>query len=257
MGSRPRLLGGGASVAVVPRVLVTRATEDAPALSHALSDAGFQPVEAPAIERVWDLDAVIALANGAVDADVLVVTSGTVADVVAAAVPQAWPNARFAAVGPATAARLEAHGFSVDIVPTRSTAQDLIDALGDIRGLKVAWPHGDLAPTSTVDALRTAGAEVSACVAYRNLEPTTFGERLNQAIPVDATTLLSGSAVRRVVSHVGLADRWKLGRVVVIGPSTHAVAIAEGLDAHAMANPHSVVGLVRALKGLFARAPLR
>ena len=56
----------------IPRVLVTRAAEDAAALSHALSQAGMQPVEVPALLRQWDIETVVSLAECAGDADLLV-----------------------------------------------------------------------------------------------------------------------------------------------------------------------------------------
>ena len=52
-----------------PRVVVTRAAEDAPTLAHALSEAGFQPVVVPAIQRLYCIDEVAELAAGV---DVLV-----------------------------------------------------------------------------------------------------------------------------------------------------------------------------------------
>lgn len=238
----------------VPRVLVTRAAEDAASLAHALAEAGFQPVEAPAIERLWEIDAVARFAEQTVDADILVVTSGTIADVIATAAPRAWTKATVAAVGPATAARLEALGLPVSVVPERSTAEDLVVALGDLTGAHVVWPHGDLAPRSTLESLERAGATVHAVIAYRNAEPQRFAERLDESLPVDATTVLSGSAARRLARQIPAGERWKLGRVVVIGPTTLQAAREVGLEAHGMANPHSLTGLVDALKGLFEMA---
>ena len=69
----------------VPRVLVTRAAEDAPAMAHALSEAGLTPIVVPAIQRLFCIDAVAELARVAADADLLVVTSAAVADVLGVA----------------------------------------------------------------------------------------------------------------------------------------------------------------------------
>ena len=40
----------------LPRVLVTRPAEDAPALATALGRAGYQPVVVPLLERRWRVD---------------------------------------------------------------------------------------------------------------------------------------------------------------------------------------------------------
>jgi len=234
----------------IPRVLVTRAAEDAAALSHALSQAGLQPVEVPALLRRWDIEAVASLAARAGDADLLVVTSPTVADVIATAAPRAWAHARVAAVGPATQRRLEDLGWSVDVRPERSTAADLLQALGEVDGLTVAWPRAELAAPETAQTLREGGATVHEAVAYTNVEPPGLAAQLAQALPVEAVTLMSGSAARRIAAHVPPAERWKLGRVVVIGPSTAAAAVANGLDVARTADPHSIAGLLAALQTL-------
>ena len=94
---------------------------------------------------------------------------------------------------------------------------------------------------------------MEACEAYRNVEPDTFAHRLLAALPVDGTTLLSGSAARRIAARVPTEERWKLGRIIVIGPSTRAVAEAEGFEVHAMAQPHTLNGMLYALQAVFSR----
>ncbi|MEQ1506702.1 MAG: uroporphyrinogen-III synthase, partial [Myxococcota bacterium] len=116
------------------RVLVTRAAEDAPTLAHALALAGFEPVVVPLLERRW---LPLAVADAAIEhpqAQWVVVTSATAADVIAIGAPSAWKSAGWAAVGPATAERLVELGYSPRRVPERATAHDLIVALGDLSG---------------------------------------------------------------------------------------------------------------------------
>ena len=236
-----------------PRVLITRAAADAPTMAKAISEEGMVPIQVSALQRNFDIDAIIGLAETARDADLLLVTSPPVAEVLAIATPEAWRTCEVAAVGPSTQRRLEAMGWPVHHVPQRSTAADLLDLLGDVKGRIIAWPRADLAASYTADALRDRGAMVHEAIAYHNVEPTHFAERLQAALPVDATTLMSGSAAMRVANRVPQDARWKLGRVVVIGPSTLASAQEVGLAVHGMAQPHSVAGLVSALQGLFSR----
>jgi uroporphyrinogen-III synthase len=237
-----------------PRVLITRAAEDAPNLAHAIAEEGMEPVQVSAIQRNFDIDAMLDLATRASEADLLLVTSASVAEVMALATPEAWRDCEVAAVGPSTQRRLEALGWPVHHVPKRSTATDLLDLLGDVEGRLVAWPRANMASGRTAEALRERGATVHEAIAYHNVEPDNFTERLQAALPVDATTLMSGSAAQRIAHRVPEDARWKLGRLVVIGPSTRAAAEAAGLAVHAMAYPHSVAGLVGALKGLFSFA---
>ena len=236
---------------ISPRVLVTRAAEDAAALSHALHEAGLEPVVVPALERLFCIDEMVALADRAGHADLLVVTSPAVADVLGLATPDSWRKCDVAAVGQATRRRLEDLGWPVHYIPERATGEDLVALLDDIGGLRVAWPRADLADPATADRLRSRGAEVFECIAYRNVEPAGLSERLANALPVDCTTLMSGSAARRVADQVPVDERWRLGRVAVIGPSTKKVCEQVGLTVHATASPHSVAGLVQAVAGLF------
>lgn len=233
-----------------PRVLVTRASEDSRVLAHALSVAGYEAVEVPLLQRVWQVDAVADAACRCPDADLVLVTSATTADVLGVAAPEGWARARFAAVGPATARRLEELGFPVDLVPEHATGAHLLTALGDVDGLRVFYPKADLAPPTLGTALRARGARVDEVIAYTNGPPPGFQRRLAEALPVDATTLLSGSAAQRLAEAVPADERHKLGLVVVIGPSTQAVADRVGVEVHAVADPYTVTGLVDALRRL-------
>lgn len=232
-----------------PRVLVTRAAEDASALAEALAAIGCQPVVVPVLERRWLPFAVSDLAERVPDADWVLVTSAATAEVLAIAAPLAWPRARIAAVGPATEQRVVALGLSKAriLVPERATAADLVRALGDLRGKIVVYPRADLAPQQTVDALTNAGATVHSVIAYENTGPSGYAGRLRDALPVQVTTLMSSSAAERVASAIAETDRYLLGSIVVIGPSTEAAAHAHGLRVHAVARPHSLQGLTAAV----------
>lgn len=236
-----------------PRVLVTRAADDASVLAQALAVAGFDPVVVPLLERRWLPLAVSAVADAHPVVDWVLVTSATAAEVVATGAPSAWTGARWAAVGPATASRLVALGYVPVGVPERATAADLVAGLGDLTGQKVLYPRADRALPATVAALEAAGAEVIDVVAYENVGPSGHEARLRAALPVAATTLLSGSAAERVADVIAPGDRAGLGRVVSIGPSTTKVALARGLAVHATADPHTVSGVVEALRRLLGR----
>ncbi|MBX2797425.1 MAG: uroporphyrinogen-III synthase [Myxococcales bacterium] len=231
-----------------PRVLVTRPAEDAPSLASALSRSGYVPVVVPLLERHWHVDAVMEAASTHPEASWVIVTSGTAAQILATAAPGAWTTARWAAVGQTTAHRLKQLGMRVDLVPERATAADLVRALGDVTGLRIVYPRADLASPATTTSLRQAGAEVLDVVAYDNVAPPGHARRLLRELPVRATTLLSASAARRLAAAVPTADRSDLGQVVCIGPSTARAAHAEGLRVDAVADPHSVAGLLDALE---------
>jgi len=237
-----------------PRVLVTRPAEDASGLAHALSRSGFEPVLVPLLMRRWCVERVAEVAEAHPEVDWVVVTSGTAAQILATAAPNRWPDARWAAVGPSTAAKMQQIGFPVHVVPARHTAADLVDELGDLTGRTVLYPRADLASVATRDALRESGATLIDVVAYENLPPEGHVARLRTALPVAATTLLSGSAAERLAEALpGDADRRRAGRIVCLGPSTAQVAHRLGLEVAAVARPHTMSGLLDALSRLFDR----
>lgn len=234
-------------------MLVTRAAEDAPVLAHALALAGYSPVVVPLLERRWLPLAVADLAVRVPSPDVVVITSATAAEVVATGAPTAWRGARWAAVGPSTAERLRELGYDVVLVSERATADDLTVALGDLSGQTVVFPRADLAPPTTADGLRRAGATVEEVVAYENVAPVGSEQRLRGALPVTATTLLSGSAAERLAAHLTAAEHVQLGRIVAIGPSTARAATRAGLVVHAVADLHTVDGVVAAVRRVLTR----
>jgi uroporphyrinogen-III synthase len=222
-------------------VLVTRAAEDAPALGRLLARAGLRPVAVPLVSRVWAIEGIAALAAAQPSADWIVATSPVVADLIAVAAPRAWPQARWAAVGPKTAGRARDLGFHV-AVTTAGTGADLVAALGDVAGRILVIPRGDLADPALERALHARGAIVHAVTAYENLQPPDAARKLAAALPVDATTLMSGSAATRLAALAG--DRTLLGKVAAIGPSTAAAARAAGLEVHGEAPAHTAEALV-------------
>jgi uroporphyrinogen-III synthase len=236
-------------------VLVTRPAEDAAPLAALLHRSGFVPVVVPLLERRWRLDALVALAAERPHVDRVVVTSATTADVIATAAPEAWRDARWAAVGDATAARLRTLGYNVETVPARATGAALVEAMGDLSGQVVLYPRADRAEPRTADALRSAGADVIDVVVYDNVAPRGCDDRLRAALPVDATTLLSGSAAERVAAAIAPDARPGLGVVVALGPSTAQASANVGLQIHATAVSHTLAGVVAAVARLLASRP--
>lgn len=237
----------------LPRVLVTRAAEDAQVLSYALGVAGFEPVEVPLLRRLWMVDALFEAAQTD-DFDWVLITSAATADVIGVAAPSGWPSAQVAAVGPATQRRLEAMGCRVDLVPVQATGDAIVEAMGDLSGKRVLYPRASIAEPSTAEALRQSGAEVVEVVAYTNEAPPQVRRQLLSCLPVSATTLMSGSAATRLAEAIPEDQRHDLGKIVAIGPTTAKAARAAGLPVHAMANPHTVKGIVSAVRQLFPRA---
>jgi uroporphyrinogen III methyltransferase/synthase len=218
------------------RVAVTRARAQASPLAARLRDLGAEVVEAPAIRTV-SLDASLP----ALDAyDLLVVSSPNGARELFARIPDARALAglRVAAMGPGTARALRDGGIVADIVPDRSVAEGMVEALADLGLTRVLLVRAKEGRDVLPDALRERGVEVDVVALYE-----TLAEPVDPALvaDVDWITFTSASTVRY------LGDIPAGPRLASIGPATSEALRAEGRDADLEANPHTPDGLVDAL----------
>jgi len=146
--------------------ILTRRPEDNAPLAERLRAAGIEVIELPCVrtQPLQDLSS-LATAIGALDrADWLVVTSRAGADAVARV---ARPRSLVAAIGRVTAARLEAHGITVDFQPRIPSGS----ALGRELPLAPAalLARSDRALPDLPAILRSRGFAVREVVAYRTV----------------------------------------------------------------------------------------
>jgi uroporphyrinogen III methyltransferase/synthase len=152
-----------------------------------------------------------------------------------------------AVIGPGTAAELERRGVRPDVVPERSVAEALVDALRDVpvKGERVLVARAAEARDVLPDALRERGAEVDVIPLYDTVaEPLSDGQRAALA-RATYVTFTSSSTVRFFLEGGGTVP--DSARVVSIGPITSATAREHGLGVHVEAERHDVDGLVDAL----------
>jgi uroporphyrinogen-III synthase len=129
---------------------------------------------------------------------------------------------RIAAIGPATADVLREHGLSVDLVPRVHTQEGLRDELSGTLLLAAA------------EGARRDVLDADFVPLYRTVE-------LPQAVEADLALLLSSSAVRALQTRMP---------VVAMGPQTAAEAEVRGFEVVAVAQPHTLDGLVEAVASL-------
>jgi len=142
---------------------------------------------------------------------------------------------RLAAVGKATADRLQERLRAPDLVPESATGAALAAAMAPhVRGRRVLVPRAAEGRPELVDGLVQAGAEVTAAACYRTVAASApalapLGEALLDGT-VDAVAFASPSAVRSVVAALGaraaMLDRCALA---AIGPTTAAALQEAGL----------------------------
>jgi uroporphyrinogen III methyltransferase / synthase len=225
------------------RVAVTRARAQASELAARLRALGADVVEAPAI-RIQplpfdppDLSAY----------DLACFTSPNGVRVLFERIPddaRALAGTTVAAIGPGTAQALRDRGIEPDVVPQRSVAEALLEALEGVGATNALVARAREARDVLPDGLRERGAEVEVLPLYDTVaEPLTDGQReaLGRATYV---TFTSSSTVRFFLDGGGSIGA---ARAVSIGPVTSATLREHGIEPAVQAERHDIEGLIAAI----------
>jgi uroporphyrinogen III methyltransferase/synthase len=158
-------------------------------------------------------------------------------------------RAKVCAIGPATAAAVEALHIKVDRMPAEYVAESLLDALSgdDLSGKRILLPRAAVARDLVPVELARRGAQVDVVEAYRTVVPPDAAVRTREMLARNPTwiTFTSSSTVKNFVAAAGRLPEGI--KVASIGPITSATARELGLTVHAEANPHTIPALVAAL----------
>ncbi|HEY1951315.1 MAG TPA: uroporphyrinogen-III C-methyltransferase, partial [Gemmatimonadaceae bacterium] len=241
------------------RIVVTRSSQQAPALTEKLRELGADVVEMPATQVArLDLAPLRVEIRRLSAYDWLIFTSQNAVSIFweqllgEARDARALAGLKIAAVGPATAGALLERGIAVDVLPARFVAEGLLEALGardDVARKKVLYVTAEGARETLPDGLRELGAEVTVIEAYRSIVDGEGAERLARAIEggkIDLVTFTSASAVRGYVDAVGeeLALRVPAAS---IGPQTSEALRETGIEVKAEADESTLDGLAAAV----------
>jgi uroporphyrinogen III methyltransferase/synthase len=230
-------------------VAVTRARAQASGLAGRLRELGAEVVETPAIR----IEARPVRLAGIADYDLVCLTSPNGVRLLFDALGDLGLDARvfagvtFAAIGPGTAAELERHGIRADVVPERSLAEALVDALASVpvEGRRVLIGRASEARDVLPEALRERGAEVDVVPLYDTVAERLSEDQREALSRATYVTFTSSSTVRFLLESGGRVP--DSARVVSIGPITSRTARESGLPVHVEAERHDVDGLVDAL----------
>jgi len=242
----------------VTTLLVTRPAGQAAELVSLLAERGIGAVSVPTVGIAptppdGELDDAIRRLDGAAW---LIITSvnGAAAllsrlAALGSSVPQ---GVRVAAVGPATAAALEAGGVRVDHVPSRYRTVAIAERLGDVAGRRVVLARADAATRALRDALVERGALVEEVVAYHTVEgPAESRDAIRAALaqPLDGVTFTSGSTVRGLHALLTAPEALRATALPAycIGPVTAEVARRAGFAVPVVAVRHTAASLAEAI----------
>lgn len=255
-------------------VVVSRAQDQAAALSFPLRELGAEVLEIPFIEirspaSFQRLDDALLHIQ---DYDWLILTSVNGVKALAGRIAQLgleplnFVHLKVAAIGPATEQALEEQQFTVDVVPEKYVAEAVVSALrAQVKGQRILLVRAKVARDVIPEELRKAGAVVNVAEAYETVVPEASRARLRDALresarKPDVITFTSSSTVRSFASMLELDPRPGSARPPIlegvklasIGAVTSATLRELGLPVDIEAREFTIPGLVRAIAASFA-----
>jgi uroporphyrinogen III methyltransferase / synthase len=253
------------------RIVVTRAREQASALSDLLRSRGADPIEFPVIKIAplpdyADLDA--ALRN--LDRYAWVVlTSVNAVPILRVRLDalaldgRAFHATRIAAIGPATADAIRQHlGLRADFVPTEAVAEAVIAQWPDtdLTGQRVLLPRAREAREILPEQLSARGARVDVIPVYETQTDESAREVFHAQLAngeLDVLTFTASSTVHNFAQALGAANadpqadlKSLVGDTLVaaIGPVTADTLRHYGIEPQIVAVEHTIPGLVNAIE---------
>jgi uroporphyrinogen-III synthase len=248
------------------RILVTRASRQAQALSDPLRELGAEVIEVPTIE-IHPPASLGPLDNALIKIDhydTLILTSVNGVEVLferykRLGLPIAdMQHLLVVAIGPATAAAIQSEGLSVSIVPEKYIAESVIEALrGKIfKESRVLLVRAKVARDILPEELRKAGAKVDVIEAYETRVPEGAAQKLKEILSATETkphivTFTSSSTAINFLALLGQNRLELLDDVTLasIGPVTSATLRQAGLEPAIEAAEYTMEGLVAAIAG--------
>ncbi|HVW09346.1 MAG TPA: uroporphyrinogen-III C-methyltransferase [Bryobacteraceae bacterium] len=236
------------------KIVVTRAAEQAGALSSMLHQLGADVTELPTIEirpaaDYASLDAAIARLP---EYDWLIFTSVNGVRYFLERLDASQSDLRsirgkLCAIGPATRDALERFHVKVDVMADEYVAEGLLRVLGafDFSSAKVLIARAAVARDILPEELRRRSAHVDVVEAYRTVAPENLAGQARQVLDTkpDWITFTSSSTANNLIAACG-AKALQGIRVASIGPVTSATLRSAGIEVTAEANPHTIRGMV-------------
>jgi len=255
------------------RIVVTRSRQQASQLAQQFTERGAEVLEIPTI-RIEAPDEKRALAEcmaGLGEYDWVIFTSPngvaqffdyffkSFDDV------RALGALRFAAVGPATAAKLQELHLKVDLMPEEYLSDRIAKAFKeyqDIENVRILLLRAQVANPELVHALEAQGAIVDDVAVYKTVPETddTTGAvaRLLEE-GADWITFTSASTVENFHTRLplpALLKKFPQLHTASIGPETSRALRALGVEPSIEAKAHTIDGLVKTVEAAITAAPL-
>jgi uroporphyrinogen III methyltransferase/synthase len=239
------------------RIVVTRAREQASALSTLLHTLGAEVIELPTIQiqpaaDYAPLDNAIANLR---DYNWLIFTSANGVRFFLERLDRSNTDlraiqGRICAIGPATREALERFHLKVDVTAEQYVAEGLLKSLEsrELKGARILIARAAVARDVLPTELSRRGAHVDVVEAYRTVVPSDLAERASSVLSrkPDWVTFTSSSTAQNLIDAVG-SEALKNLPCASIGPITSATLRQNGIPVAVEASTYTIPGLVEAL----------
>jgi uroporphyrinogen III methyltransferase/synthase len=166
-----------------------------------------------------------------------------------------FKGVKLAAIGPATARKLEDFGLKIDLVPRDYRAESLIEGLKKekISGVRILIPRAKEAREVLPESLKSLGAKVDVATAYQTVIDDSKVIKFKEILlgkKVEVITFTSSSTVKnfvKLLKGVDLSHVLSGVQIACIGPITAQTVRDEGLKVDLVAKEYTIPGLVEAL----------
>lgn len=166
-----------------------------------------------------------------------------------------FSGVKLAAIGPATARKLEEFGLKLDFVPKDYRAEGLVERFKkeNMSGVRVLIPRAKEAREVLPESLKSLGAKVDMATAYQTVTDDSIVARFKEILlekKVDIVTFTSSSTVKnfvKLLKEMDLENVLSGIRIACIGPITAQTAKEQGLKVDTVAKEYTIPGLVEAL----------
>ena len=241
------------------KILNTRARSQASKLTKKLENLGAEVIEFPTIkitaptDNFLNLDAEIKNLRGY---DWIIFTSVNGVEKFFERLKnfkldaRAIGNSKVAAIGSATAERLENFGIIADLVPKEFYAESLVESLKKISPKNILIIRAEVARDILPEELKKFGAEVKVIPAYKTISAVENVDEIKNLLnegAIDFVTFTSSSTVENFVKAMG-AEILRKTKTAAIGSITAQTLKNFGIDADIVAEKFTIDGLVDAIK---------
>lgn len=248
------------------RIVVTRAKEQAPEFMELLSSYGAETISFPTLRIApppsWaEMDAAI---DRIERYDWIIFTSVNGVQSFRKRLAALRKDLRLlkgislCAIGPRTAAEVEAWGLQVDLVPSEFKAEGVLHTLDErgIAGKRFLIPRAKEAREILPEEIRKKGGEVDVVPAYQSVRPeydSASLETLLRGKRADMITFASSSTFRNFMEILGPERRsWLAGSAIAcIGPITAETAREFGWKVDVMPSEYTLPALAESIVDYF------